>query len=74
MLKQGYKNFECPGQEDETNVVNVEITSDMSKMDVLNKILEVCLKYFESQNYDNSFINEEIKNKFMPMRPATSQE
>ena len=74
MFKQGFKKFERPGEEDETNVVNVEITSDMSKMDVLNKILEVCLKYFESQNYNNSFINEEIKNKFMPMRPATSQE
>ena len=74
MLKQGYKNFECPGQEDETNVVNVEITSDMSKMDVLNKIMEACLKYFESQNFDNSFINESIKNKFVPMKSEASQE
>ena len=74
MFKQDLKHFEDQGQKDETNVVNVEITSDMSKMDVLNKILEVCLKYFESQNYDNSYINEEIKNKFKPMRPAASQE
>ena len=74
MFKQGFKKFERPGQEDETNVVNVEITSDMSKMDVLNKIMEACLKYFESQNFDNSFINESIKNKFVPMKSEASQE
>ena len=54
--------------------MNVEITSDMSKMDVLNKIMEACLKYFESQNFDNSFINEAIKNKFVSMNTEASQE
>ena len=74
MFKQDLKHFEDQGQKDETNVVNVEITSDMSKMDVLNKIMEACLKYFESQNFDNSFINESIKNKFVPMKSEASQE
>ena len=74
MFKQGFKKFERPGQEDETNVVNVEITSDMSKMDVLNKIMEACLKYFKSQNYDNFFINKAIKNKFVSMNTEASQE
>ena len=52
-------------EEDEENVLKVEIDSSMNKVDVIDKIKNVCFQHFSKKHFDNSYIESELSKKLL---------